>query len=376
MRCRCVSLLVGLVCCALAKGQAILGQIDDFTDGTTMSWAGGSGPMNIANGGPNGAGDRYLQIAATSNFLATFNITRWSGNYTAAGIGRIEADLKNVGANSLTVRLVLFGNDGSRWSSTAAATLAPGSAWTHFGWEMTAASFERTLGTGTFADTMLGMERVMLRHEPVITSGGTTVTGSLGIDNFSAPAPTAPFDFVMNKEQVAGQNFVQGTVSIPEAVGSPTVFTITDSTSLITTPATATISAGQTLRNFSIQVTAVNFPVAATVSAKLGSTTITRNLTLVALVPTALAFTPTQVVGGNTVSCRVVVNGVAGPGGRTIAVFDNSAFSSMPSTVVVPPGGTQVIFDITTLPVTSQRVVTVTARVTQGEKTGTFRINP
>jgi hypothetical protein len=361
---------------AIASAQATLGQVDTFSDGTTMSWSGGSAPVNIANGGPAGNGDRYLQISANANFLATFNLTRWNGNYSSAGINRIECDLKNVGANPLVVRLVLFATDGSRWSSISSVSLDVAGAWTDAGWELSESNFQRTVGSGTFASALAGMERIMLRHEPTITAGGTTVTGALGIDNFSAPAPPAAFDFVLNKTQVAGQNFVQGTVSIPVAAASPTVFSITDNTSLVTSPATATIATGQLSRNFAIQVTAVNFPVQATVSARLGTTTITRPITLVALIPTALAFTPSQVVGGNSVSCRVVVNGVAGPGGRTIAVFDNSPFTTMPSTVVVPPGGTQVIFDILTSPVTTARVVTVTARVTQGEKTGTFRINP
>jgi len=374
---RLYSLLLLFLCTtALGVAQANLGQIDTFSDGTTQSWAGGSSPTNIASGGPAGSGDRYLQISATANFLATFNIDRWGGSFTAANITRIECDLKNLGATPLVVRLVLFASDGSRWSSTNAVSLDAGSAWTDAAWDLSDSGFERTVGTGTFAQAMAGIERIMLRHEPTITAGGTSVTGALGIDNFSAPAPAAAFDFILNKTQVAGQNFVQGTVSIPEATSSATVFAVSDSTSLVTSPSAVTITAGQTLRNFAIQVTAVNFPVQATVSARLGQTTVTRNLTLVALIPTALAFTPSQVVGGNVVSCRVVVNGVAGPGGRTIAVFDNSPFTTMPSTIVVPPGGTQVIFDIATTPVTIPRVVTLTARVTQGEKTGTFRINP
>lgn len=184
------------------------------------------------------------------------------------------------------------------------------------------------------------------------------------------------FVFSLNKTQVAGQNSVQGTISLAAVEGSPAVFSIYDNSSLVTTPPSVTVPAGSILKNFQITVTAVTAPINTTVFAKRGAVIQSRPLTLVPLVPTALAFTPSQVTGGSSLSCRVVINGVAGPGGRTIAILDNSANATVPSTVVVPPGATDVTFTITTTAVTSQKTVTVTARVTAGEKTGTFKINP
>lgn len=376
MHLRLVLLLTLFLTAGFASAQAVLNQKDTFQDGTNMDWSGGASPTNISTGGPDGVGDRYLQISRTNGFLATYNMTRWSGNYTALGITRMEADLKSTGTTSLVIRMVLFAADGSRWSSSSIAFVQAGAPWMHVGFDLKEENFIRTLGSATFANTMANMERIMFRHEPVVMSGGTSVTGTLGIDNVHAPIPAQSFDFTLNKSEVAGQNFVQGTVTLPQNAVAPVVATITDSTSLITTPATVTVPTGSASKTFGIQTAAVNFPVSATVSAKIGTITVTRNLTLIALIPTALAFNPNPVIGGNAVTCRVVVNGVAGPSGRTIAVFDNSAFTTMPSTVIVPPGGTEVAFQITTVPVTSTKLVTVTARVTQGEKTATFRINP
>jgi len=183
------------------------------------------------------------------------------------------------------------------------------------------------------------------------------------------------FTFALNKTQVAGQNSVMGTIAA-SALPNARTYTTYDNSSLVNTPPTVTLPANATVKNFQITVTAVNSTINTTVYCRFGSVTYSRPLALIPLVPTALAFTPSSVTGGNAVSCRVVINGVAGPGGRTIAVFDNSPFTSMPSTVVVPPGATQVIFNINTTAVTSQKVVTLTARVSAGEKTGTFRINP
>lgn len=188
---------------------------------------------------------------------------------------------------------------------------------------------------------------------------------------------TSPaFNFTLNKATVAGQNYVQGNITLAEPAASNLTFTTYDNSSLVTTPANVVVSQGQTTKLFPIQVAAVNSPINTIVYAKRGVITRSCPLTLTPLVPTALAFTPSTVTGGSEVQCRIVINGVAGPAGRTIAVFDNSPFTTMPSTVTVPAGATQVIFPITTTAVTSQKTVTVTARVSAGEKTGTFRINP
>lgn len=184
------------------------------------------------------------------------------------------------------------------------------------------------------------------------------------------------FAFTLNKTVVAGQNSVMGTITPTTTVAFPRTYTTYDDSSLVTTPATVTVTAGAALKNFQITVLAVNSPINTTIYAKRGATVRSRPLTLAPLIPTALSFTPNPVIGGNPTQGRVVVNGVAGPSGRTIALFDNSTFATTPNSVVVPPGGTDASFTIQTLPVTSAKTVTVTARVSAGEKTGTFRINP
>lgn len=216
----------------------------------------------------------------------------------------------------------------------------------------------------------LGISKVESMEGAPLTYSVSSVSGTVW--GVSSPV----FDFTLNKSTVAGQNYVQGNLTLGEPAASNLTFTTYDDSSLVTTPANVVINSGQTTKLFAIQVAAVNSPINTTIYAKRGVVTRSAPLTLTPLVPTALAFTPSTVAGGNEVLCRVVINGVAGPGGRTIAVFDNSPFTTMPSTVTVPPGANQVTFPITTTAVTSQKVVTLTARVSAGEKTGTFRINP
>ncbi len=184
------------------------------------------------------------------------------------------------------------------------------------------------------------------------------------------------FALALNKTSVAGQNSVLGTVTMFETKPTNTLFTTYDNSSLVTTPPSVTVLAGQLSRSFQITTTAITSTVVTTIYAKRGTLVRSQPLTLTPLIPTAVVCTPNPVTGGQPTSCRVVINGVAGPGGRVISIFDNSPFSTTPSTVTVPAGATDVTFSITTLPVTSIKTVTVTARVSAGEKTGTFRINP
>lgn len=186
----------------------------------------------------------------------------------------------------------------------------------------------------------------------------------------------AQFSLTLNKNSVAGQNFVQGTINLDSTSTTDTQVATYDNSSLVVTPASVTVWAGTTLRTFPITVSAVNSQINTTIFARLGTVTKSQPLTLTPVVPTALAFNPNIVIGGAPLVGRVVINGVAGPGGRVISIFDNSAFSDVPKTVTVPPGATDAFFNITTKVVTSFQTVTVTAKVSAGMKTGTFRIRP
>lgn len=174
--------------------QISLGQTDTFDFGTA-TWA-GSAPTWIGGGGPAGAGDGYMRLDSGGNTgfsnMAAQNTNQWTGNYSAAGVGSISADLKNLGSAELSIRLVLFEFGGSRWVSNNAYTLAGGSGWTHveFSLEEPGFSYFETGTSVDWAQTLSGVGRLMFRHNPTVAQGGANVTGALGIDNVHAgPVP-------------------------------------------------------------------------------------------------------------------------------------------------------------------------------------------
>lgn len=185
-----------------------------------------------------------------------------------------------------------------------------------------------------------------------------------------------PFSLTLAKYVIAGQNSTLGTVRV-SSPGPARIVTLADNSSLVSTPSSVTIPANQTSAGFRVQVQAVIAQINTTVFATLGNVTRSVPLRLTPLVPTAMQFTPSStVVGGNTVSCRVVINGVAGPNGRVLSIYDNSNYCETPTQVVVPAGATSVTFEIPTTHPTSLQQAKITAAVTAGSCTATLRIVP
>ena len=174
------------------------GQLDDFQNGTLAAWGGGSGTgtvlTNLPNGGPEGMGDRYLQITASNSHLGTNNAAQWTGNYTAADVAKIRFLLNNTGANPLALRISVFGPGGT-FTTTNETVLDPGCGWVVADFLLDSASLTQTSGFGTLADTLANVSTVLIRHDPDPISGsgqGNPVTGQLGIDNIRAlPEPGA-----------------------------------------------------------------------------------------------------------------------------------------------------------------------------------------
>ncbi|MEQ1933280.1 MAG: hypothetical protein ABL962_05305 [Fimbriimonadaceae bacterium] len=186
--------------------------------------------------------------------------------------------------------------------------------------------------------------------------------------------PKDEFVLNLNRSTVAGQNHVLGTITLLNSRPFSIVFSVYDNSSLVTTPGSVTVAANTLSRNFHITTSAISGTVNVTIYARLGGKTVSRPLTLGPLVPTAMSFSPNQVIGGNSVTCYVVVNGVAGPGGRVLSIFDNSTHVQVPQSVVVPAGSTRATFTVVTSPVNTSETAVITARVTAGETSGHLRI--
>jgi len=182
---------------AAPAGAITFGQIDDFQDGTTQSWASGgpnpTPPTNVSDVGPAGIGDDALQITSgggggPGSRLIAYNFDQWTGDYTAAGVTAISADVFNAGSTDLTLRLAMDGGGGII-SSTLGIALAAGSGWQTvvFGVTIGDMSFA---GGFNIAATLANVSELRILSNPSPSYLGQTIDGQLLVDNLMAvPEP-------------------------------------------------------------------------------------------------------------------------------------------------------------------------------------------
>lgn len=191
-----------LVLLFLARGAdaIVVGQTDNFQDGTTMNWMNGGvigvvPVTNIPSGGPAGAGDNYIQVTADGSGvggrLTVFNRDQWLGDYVGGGVTSVEVDLLNQSAVSLSIRLAFKTGPGNGVQGylSLPMVLPVGSGWQHFTISLAPANLIPIGGPLPWQNFFIGEVRFI--HEVGATDlNGTNVVGQLGIDNVHAvPEP-------------------------------------------------------------------------------------------------------------------------------------------------------------------------------------------
>lgn len=183
--------------CSVASATIVLGQIDDFEDGSLMNWSGGAAPSNIATGGPAGANDNYLQIVADrpsgpASRLAMFNDMQWTGDYIAAGVTAIEMDVLNTGMVPVHLRLLTLFGGGGDYTSLNASVIPADGMWHHVTLSLLPGDL-LSVGGFDYNATFSSLPRLMLRHDEDPAGGqgsGDPINGTLGFDNITAtPEP-------------------------------------------------------------------------------------------------------------------------------------------------------------------------------------------
>ncbi|MEX0774387.1 MAG: hypothetical protein WD042_01610 [Phycisphaeraceae bacterium] len=188
-----------------ASAQAVvLDQVDDFQDGTVAAWAEGisspNPPVNIATGGPAGAGDRYLELVSSGvpgagGRQVMFNQAQWAGDYVTAGVNRITGRMNNFGPSDLAMRLAFTTGDGTIYVSTNPVNLPSGGGWQAVSFDLTPDGLSLASGTSDLATALSDITELRI----LSSAAGGTVLGdelasTLGVDNLHAtvvPEPAA-----------------------------------------------------------------------------------------------------------------------------------------------------------------------------------------
>jgi hypothetical protein len=200
---------LGLAPAGRPAAALTIGQVDTFDQDVSGWFVPGPSPTPpqwVASGGPGGAGDGWLQLAATGGTgsgsrLAVLNASQWAGDYASAGIGAIAMDVSNFGPDDLALRL-LFENPASAGGapsdaafSTNAVLVPAGSGWTRVVFPIAASDL--TAAFGNSANALATATVLRLFHNtaaawPGPGSGPEPVTATLGVDGIQAlPEPAA-----------------------------------------------------------------------------------------------------------------------------------------------------------------------------------------
>ena len=192
-----ITLLVTIILGIDASAQITNNQTDNFEDGTVQGWSEGSTrtspnpPENIADGGPGGTGDNYLQNVSSGgegagSKLVMFNTVQWKGDYISAGVTDISMHMINLGATNLEMRLAFDGSSGGRFSSTNAVSLSAGSGWQTVVFPIGPSDLTSVDGGIDVNATLGNVTELRILHNTSPSWRGASIAATLGVDNITA----------------------------------------------------------------------------------------------------------------------------------------------------------------------------------------------
>lgn len=188
-----------LVVSSLANA-AIVDSVDNFQDGSTQGWSHGPPspipPTNVEDEGPLGSGDHVLQVMSTGDpgvaggRFAFFNRTgKWTGDYIAAGLDTISADVNNLDTSeTLYLRIGIQSTVGRYYSDSF--TIGADSGWTPLSWSIDPADLTKVFGADASVGLMSVTELRFISSQAGSFLGDETV-GDIFVDNIIGTSTTA-----------------------------------------------------------------------------------------------------------------------------------------------------------------------------------------
>lgn len=188
-------------------------QQDTFDGGAVLGWQQGAenNAVGQASGGPDGAGDGYLQVSADGSGaggrLTVFNdVDRWTGSWTSAKIVRLDIDLRNESTQTLQMRIKI---EAAQVMYSPAVEVAASSGWATYSFDVSPASLE---GTGDPLAVLGAVSRLRIEHNIAGSHPPPPVAAVIGIDNITAVADDGVCgDAVVDPYEVCDGSNLQGT---------------------------------------------------------------------------------------------------------------------------------------------------------------------
>ena len=174
----------------------------------------------------------------------------------------------------------------------------------------------------------------------------TTATG--GTVTITTGAPLSPTSLSCNPSTVASGAFTSCTVSLNQSAPSGATVSLSDNNTLLTVPASVTVSVGASSATFIASVGALTTNQSATITATLNGTLQTATLSLIPpVLVSALTCNATTLDAGASSTCTLTLSAPASTGGISVSVSANSPALTVPTSVNVPAGSSTATFSAT-----------------------------
>ena len=216
----------------------------------------------------------------------------------------------------------------------------------------------------------------------VATSQAVTITasGSPSVTTTVTVQPAAPQLSALScvPTTITGAGSTLCTVSLTSAAPSGgVIIPLTDTSTSLAVPASATVPSGATSGTFSANASSVNSQTTSQVSATYNGVTKSVTITLQPAVQTvsSLACTPTSIAARQSTRCTVALT-AAVAADTSVTVSSSSTYLSVPGTVVVRAGQSVVSFTATAARRVKQTAVTVTATLGATSARATVNVVP
>lgn len=305
------------------------------------------------------ANNTAVTISANQNGL----IASGTLNITAPRVTSVVLSPKSIAGGSQvsgTVTLSSIAPSGGTvvsLSSSSVVATVPGTVTVAAG--STTATF--TVDTAAVAaDTSITISAVL---------AGDTVT-----DTLTVKAPTVQ-SVVVAPATVTGGTSSGGTVTLssPAPAGGREV-QLSSNNVAAQVPSSVTVLAGQTTAVFAIQTSTVNLDTVVTITGSSFGSSSSGSLTVESPIATTISFSPATVVGGVSSTGTITLSGPAPSTGLQVALSSNKAFVTVPASITVPAGATEVTFNALTSTVAANSTATITGTIGARTATGTLTV--
>jgi len=204
----------------------------------------------------------------------------------------------------------------------------------------------------------------------------TGTTGSLSVAGTLKVLAPRVLSIGFPSSSPVGGTTITGTIKLTgKAPAGGCIVSVTNGLAGITAPATVFVDAGLDTATFPVTLPVVAVDTLVPWKASLNGAFKTLTITIKPAAILAVAFSPVSAAGGAPMTGKVTLTGQAPDGGTTVTLVSAlPGVASVPVSVVVPAGATNVSFPVTTVPVTADTNVSITASTGSISKVGTVRV--